>query len=332
MNNPERDIDIGRLTMTEIVRLQNLLAQELSRRFEASAAVCFTDIADSTGYFSRFGDAAGRQLQQLHFDLLEQVLRAHEGRLVDTAGDGALSLFKGAREAADAMVELQGRVAEANQLRSREHQLTLRIGLHWGRVLTDGVQVTGDAVNLCSRIASSCEPGAMRLSRDLFLELSGAQRLQCRALGVVQLKGAGRGIELMLMDWRDRHRFPTAVTIVETGQRFDLPMRDIVSFGRLETIEGQSANDIVLALQDAQATRQISRWHFELRRRATGYMLRAVSDHPTQVDGQTVRLGGEVPVVPGSTVRLANVMTLALLSPRHPIGQTGDETLRLDTR
>jgi hypothetical protein len=45
-----------------------------------------------------------------------------------------------------------------------------------------------------------------------------------------------------------------------------------------------------------------------------------------------VRLGEEVPVVPGSTVRLANVMTLALLSPRHPIGQTGDETLRLDTR
>jgi predicted component of type VI protein secretion system len=105
-----------------------------------------------------------------------------------------------------------------------------------------------------------------------------------------------------------------------------------VSFGRLDIIEGMSANDVVLSLPDGMATRQISRWHFELRRRATGYMLRAVSDHPTQVDGQTVRLGEEVPVVPGSTVRLANVMTLALLSPRHPIGQTGDETLRLDTR
>jgi hypothetical protein len=30
---------------TEIIRLQNLLSQELSRRFETSAAVCFTDIA-----------------------------------------------------------------------------------------------------------------------------------------------------------------------------------------------------------------------------------------------------------------------------------------------
>ena len=66
--------------MTEIIRLQTLLSQELARRFATSAALVFTDIAGSTSYFARFGDEAGRQLQQLHIDLLEKVLPTHGGR------------------------------------------------------------------------------------------------------------------------------------------------------------------------------------------------------------------------------------------------------------
>jgi hypothetical protein len=52
---------------------------------------------------------------------------------------------------------------------------------------------------------------------------------------------------------------------VETGEHIDAAAcSDIVSFGRMDIIEGMSANDVVLALPDGLATRQISRWHFEL--------------------------------------------------------------------
>ena len=61
------------------------------------------------------------------------------------------------------MTTLLHHVSEENQHREREHQITLRVGLHWGRVLTDGVQVTGDAVNLCARICASADPGQIRL-------------------------------------------------------------------------------------------------------------------------------------------------------------------------
>ena len=63
---------LGTLGMTEIVRLQNQLQHELRRRFERSLLMAFSDIVGSTPYFSRFGDAVGRQLHQLHFDLLEE--------------------------------------------------------------------------------------------------------------------------------------------------------------------------------------------------------------------------------------------------------------------
>lgn len=322
--------DPAALSMTEIIRLQNLLSQELTRRFEVSAALAFSDIVGSTPYFARFGDEPGRKLQQLHVDLLEQALPAHGGRIVDTAGDGAFTVFGSAPAAADAMTTLLQRVGEHNAHRPRDHQLTLRIGLHWGPVLSDGVQVTGDAVNLCARIAASAEPGQIRLTREAFQELGIAQRLMCRSIGAVELKGVGRAVELLGLEWRDPMRFPAAVRVVETGQTFTLPAQDIIAFGRLEMIEGMSANDIVLTLPDAAAARQISRWHFELRRRIDGYTLRALSSQPTHVDRQPVPMGEGVPIGPGSVVELAGVMTLEFVASPMMNLPAVDETMHVE--
>ena len=62
-----------------------------------------------------------------------------------------------------------------------------------------------------------------------------------------------------------------------------MPAQDIVSFGRLREHEGTTANDVVLVPTDPSQARQISRWHFELRRFADGYHLRTVSDGPIPV-------------------------------------------------
>src|SRR5262249_16124388 len=113
-------IDLSTLSMTEIIRLQNQLQQELTRRFECCKGVAFSDIVGSTQYFSRFGDAAGRQLQQLHFDLLSQCLPQLEGRIVDTAGDGAFMVFPGADAAARSLIDFQKRLSAENAKRARD--------------------------------------------------------------------------------------------------------------------------------------------------------------------------------------------------------------------
>ena len=162
--------------MTDIIRLQTQLSQELARRFERRAVLAFTDIVGSSSYFTDFGDEAGQRLQQLHFDLLEQSLVTgtgpHCGRIVDTAGDGAFICFASAGAAVRAMMLLQNRITRANVDRPRPHQLSVRIGLHCGHVLTDGVQVTGEAVNLCARLVATAGASEVRLSDDLLQELS----------------------------------------------------------------------------------------------------------------------------------------------------------------
>ena len=213
-------------------------------------------------------------------------------------------------------MELPSAVSRANAARSREHQLRLRMGAHWGPVLTDGVAVSGDAVNLCARVAGCAAPGEIRLTREMFQETPAAERLKCRALGAAELKGVPRQVELFVLDWRDRELFPTHIRIEETADVRRLPDQDIISFGRLREHEGAAANDVVLTLEDPQRALQISRWHFELRRFPDGFRLRPLSERQTEVDGVPVPKNGEVAVKSGSKVRVARVLTVSLLSPR----------------
>jgi class 3 adenylate cyclase len=320
--------DASRMTMTDIVRLQTVLSQELTRRFESLAALAFTDIVESSSYFTHFGDEAGQRLQQLHFDLLEQSVAssgADTGRIVDTAGDGAFVWFASPAAAVRAMMALQNRITLENVNRPRPHQLSVRVGLHWGHVLTDGVQVTGDAVNLCARLVATARASEVRLSRDLFQELAPDLRHLCRPLGQVDLKGIARSVALLSLLWRDPRRFPSQVVIRESGERIVLPAQDTVCFGRGETMELATAHDVTLGLPDALAARQVSRRHFELRAHPNGYLLKALSNQPTEVDGVMMQRDQELPIRPGSCVQLAGVMTLDFVSPSMADGAI-DET------
>jgi class 3 adenylate cyclase len=310
--------DLERLSLTELIQLQNALSETLKRRFERRLCLCFSDVVGSTPYFARFGDAAGRGLQQRHLDLLTQAMQKHGGRIVDTAGDGAFTVFQTAEQAADSFIELENLASAQNAGYAREHQLAVRIGLHYGPALTDGVAVTGDSVNYAARVASSGGPGEIRLSKAAFLELSTAKRLSCRGLEPMELKGVAGKQELLLLEWRDRNAFPAKARVVETGEEIPLPPLDTITFGRLKERNGFVANDIVLALPDAERSKSISRWHFELRRNPQGFLLRSVTDQATEVDGEPLPKGGERAVKPGTFVRVAKVLTLEFLGEAAP--------------
>jgi class 3 adenylate cyclase len=301
------------LSMTEIVRLMDLLSKALTRRFERNLALAFSDIVSSTSYFAMFGDEAGRALQQRHIDLVQQSIAAHGGRIVDTAGDGTFLCFDRADAAAESMIELLDRLWLDNQGRAREHQLAVRVGVHSGPVLTDGALVTGDAVNLCARVAATAAAGEIRVTKDAYLAFEAVDhRLRCSPLPAQSLKGVARAIELFMLHWRDPALFPTHVRIAP-NQLLALPDQDVIRVGRLREKDGVPANDIVLACADPEQTQQISRWHFELHRRPDGYRLRQTSAGSTRVDGRALSKGEEAAIRPGTSVAVADVLTLSFI-------------------
>ena len=48
-------IDLSTLSMVDIIRLQNMLQQELTRRFERPMTQAFSGIVASSPYFARVG-------------------------------------------------------------------------------------------------------------------------------------------------------------------------------------------------------------------------------------------------------------------------------------
>lgn len=312
------------LSLTQLIQIQDELQREIRERFEHEVCLVFTDVVGSTAYFERFGDAAGRALLQRHLDLLQQVLPASDGRVVDTAGDGAFCVFPRLLPAVVALTDLMALVASDNARRGAEHHLALRVGLHLGAVLTDGALVTGDAVHLAARVAGTAEAGGIHLTLGTLAQLPAALRVRCRPLEPVRLKGFADPVALAALEWRDPRLFPTRLRFEETGLETDLPGRDLVRFGRLAEHDGRPANDVVLTHPDPEVLRRISRWQFELHRRPDGLFLRNVSRAVTEVDGQPVAQGEDVQVRPGQVVRLSSVLSLRLLSPGL---SGGDETL-----
>lgn len=325
-------MDFDALTFTEMIRLRDELSSALHRRFARDLALVFTDVVGSTNYFARFGDAAGRALQQRHLDHLNAALRAHRGRLVDTAGDGAFAVFASVDDAARALVQLQEEILAANQGRDRAHRLTVRAGLHWSSVLTDGVVVSGDGVNLCARVAGAAEPGSVLVTRAAFNSLASDLRPRCRDPRALALKGLPEPVDALRLDWLDPTRFPTHVDLVESGRSVALPPQEVIAFGRLHVIDGAPANDVVLTLPDELALQRISRWHFELHRHAEGFRVRPVSSQGVEVDGALVHKGAEVPLRPESVLRVGGVMTLRFRRETTRVGQgmLSDATVQID--
>jgi len=303
--------DFSELGLAELIRLREQLSAEITRRFEKKVAVAFSDVVGSTQYFARFGDHEGRALQQRHIDVLHEAIGPSGGRIVDTAGDGAFLCFPSVDRAVKALALVQSKLAAQNASRSADHQLVVRIGIHFGPALTDGTVVTGDSVNLCARITATAAPSGIRLTKAAFTELSSGLRLACKHQGGVEVKGVAEPVDVVDYTWRLAPQFPSKVAIQETGQIIDIPQQGVVTFGRLAEHDGAKANDIVLTLPDEASLARISRWHFELRQQPDGgCYLRRVSDQSTEVNGLPVARDEEVRIHQSAHVKLGGVMTL----------------------
>jgi class 3 adenylate cyclase len=303
-------IDVDALSLAEIVQLQNELSDALRRRFTRPMALCFTDIVGSTAYLARFGDEAGRRLYLRHLEILSQAIEPCGGRIVDTAGDGAFCCFPTVPAATGALCDFFLRLAEDNDRRTPSERLSVRSGMHWGEVLTDGAHVSGEAVNLCSRVAQSSGPDEIQITRDAFQELKGSDRLRCKTKGPVALKGIADPVELFRLVWQDETELAVAVFVDEMNREILLPEKDTISFGRMPNEEGNPGNDVILSSADPESARSISRYHFELRRGARGFTLHALSRSLTLVDGRSLPEGGTARIVAGSVVNVGGVFTL----------------------
>ena len=142
--------------------------------------VLFTDIVSSTDIAREVGDRRWRALVAAHHGIVRQALKRHQGRELDTAGDGFFATFPRPAEAIRCACEVSEAV--------REFGLEIRAGLHLGEAEVMGPKVGGLAVNTGARIMALGKAGEVLVSATVREAVAGKD-IAFADHGVHQLKG-----------------------------------------------------------------------------------------------------------------------------------------------
>jgi class 3 adenylate cyclase/pimeloyl-ACP methyl ester carboxylesterase len=150
-------------------------------------AVLFTDLVGSTDLLAAVGDTQYQAIRARHERAVRVAVSEGGGRLVNTSGDGTLSVFEGPSDAVLA-AERISREAEAEGVR-------VRAGVHAGEIQRDQQNVTGMTVHLGARVMAAAGPGEVYVSRTV-RDLVAGSGLTLESRGEYELKGIPGAWEL----------------------------------------------------------------------------------------------------------------------------------------
>jgi adenylate cyclase len=137
--------------------------------------------------------------------LLRPIFNRHSGKEIKTIGDGFLVEFSNALDAVRCAYDVQRASREFNISRPSDQRFGLRIGLHLGDVIESQGDISGDAVNVASRIQPLAEDGGVCITRQVYDQVQNKFELPLRSMGSKSLKNVNSPIEVyrMSMPWQD---------------------------------------------------------------------------------------------------------------------------------
>jgi TolB-like protein/class 3 adenylate cyclase len=154
-------------------------------------------IADVVGY-SRLmeEDEAGTlaALTERRASILEPTVRAHAGRIVKVMGDAMLIEFGSAVNAVAGALELQRKMAEANEPLPDTRRIVLRVGINLGDVIGEGEDIYGEGVNIAARLEALAEPGGTCISAKVHEEVHGKLSCTFEDMGEQTVKNIARPV------------------------------------------------------------------------------------------------------------------------------------------
>jgi len=152
------------------------------------AAIMFTDMVGYTALMQE-DEKRAKILRDKHRDVLERLIFEHRGQILQYYGDGTLSVFGSAIEAAVCGMKIQ-------QELQQEPKVLLRIGIHAGDIVYDDEGVYGDGVNVASRIENISLPGSVLISEKINDELRNQKEISSVFLGRYELKNVKQPINI----------------------------------------------------------------------------------------------------------------------------------------
>jgi class 3 adenylate cyclase/pimeloyl-ACP methyl ester carboxylesterase len=155
------------------------------------ANVLFTDIVRSTDTAAELGDQRWRRLLDRHDEVVRRQVERFRGSVVNTTGDGFVTLFDGPGRAVRCACAIRDAV--------RPLGIDIRAGIHTGEIEQRGDDVAGIAVNIAARVASRAEPRQVLVSRTV-VDLTAGSGIGFVDRGEHDLKGVPQAWRLYAVE------------------------------------------------------------------------------------------------------------------------------------
>ncbi len=150
------------------------------------AAIMFTDIVGYTALMAA-SEQRGLSARARHRALVQPLVRSHRGESIEAKGDESLSVFPNVLDAVRCALEIEDRLRE-------EPDLRLHIGIHLGDVVVRDGEVSGDGVNIASRICALSPEGGIRVSGEVHRSIRNQPDVESLPLGEHALKNVGQPV------------------------------------------------------------------------------------------------------------------------------------------
>jgi class 3 adenylate cyclase len=193
---PNEEI-LGRALTVSLEELERTIQRDQpdlsgTRAADGTVTIVFTDIVDSTVLLGRLGDQAWLERLRAHNAVIEEATAAHDGRVVETQGDGSMLAFSSARRAVACAQAIQREILRT--FADDAPPVRVRIGVHTGDALQEADHFYGTTVHYAARVASQALGGEVLVSnlvRDLVAG-SGIDFLESREAELKGLDGSHR--------------------------------------------------------------------------------------------------------------------------------------------
>lgn len=195
------DSDIPIDDVEKLIEQREKLDTLFQEKFSKTITVMFTDLKGSTAIADTQGDFASRAMIKQHNDILFPIIKKNNGVLVKTMGDGTMSYFNNAQDAARTAVGIQSDIDEYNIVKKPQIPLLVRIGLHTGTGIVEKNDIFGDVVNVASRFESIGNPGEIYVSEETYNSIADKTEIYCRFLKTTKLKGKKEAYKVYKVFW-----------------------------------------------------------------------------------------------------------------------------------
>ncbi|MEP6942339.1 MAG: adenylate/guanylate cyclase domain-containing protein [Betaproteobacteria bacterium] len=168
-------------------------------------------MADVFGYSRMMGEAEERTVRTFrgHRAVFDELLKAHRGRIFNTAGDAILAEFPSAVEAVRCATEIQAALRTRNEQLPEAQRMWFRIGINLGDVIVQGGDLLGDGVNVAARIQTVAEPGGVCISGSVYDQIQNKLTLQIRQLGEKKFKNIAQPVRTFSISDADGSALPS---------------------------------------------------------------------------------------------------------------------------